>query len=569
MPSLATSNPASRSKRKISQEWLRRFALIPGYDPVATAAPTDWFDEDAANDAIAFFPDCLQHVEGAMADKPFALEEWQKAIIGCMFGWKRADGTRRYREVFIYIPRGNGKTPLSAGIALRMLFCDGEAGAQIYLVASESDQASISYKHASGMVEREPELLDRARVYKGAGHRSIALVDDSAASIRVVSSDAGGKHGFNPHCVIGDELHAWKDRELLDALQTAFAKKGRRQPMLVWITTADFDRPSACNDKYAYACSVRDNKGNPENVGYDPAFLPIIYEAKAEDNWTDEKIWEKANPNIDITVDREALRRFCRAAQEQPSQQAEFKRLHLNIRTSSNRVYIPLERWDRCAGAIDIESIRGRPCYGGMDISSKQDVTAVVLVFPPVDSEGPYIVLPYFWIPAESMRERERNDKVQYSVWLQAGHIFTCEGNMIDEQDIERFIVDELATKFAIQEIGFDKWNAQGLAARLESQGLTMADIPQTIGHLTAGTKALDDLTLQGRILHGANPVLRWMLGCTDIWGDKNQNQRPVKPERSTGKRIDGVVATIMALGRAIVNEPGTNPYDTRGVVYL
>lgn len=568
MPRGRTTTLLPDGPAKIDGKWLELFALIPGYDPVASASAGDWFDPTAAQRAIDFFPECLQHVEGAMAGQPFLLEPWEQAIVACIFGWKRQDGSRRYREAFIYVARGNGKTPFAAGIALEMLFCDNEYGAQIYLVASESEQASLSYRHASGMVEREPELNARARVFKGAAHRSIMLRNDPASTIRVVSSDAGGKHGFNPHCVIGDELHAWPHRDLLDALQTAFAKKGRRQPLLLWITTADYDRESPCNDKYAYACAVRDNGGDRAKPGYDPAFLPVIYEASVEDDWTDESAWEKANPNLDVTVDRTSLRRECERAQQQPAYEAEFKRLHLNIRTSSQRVYIPLERWDRCAGVVNLDSLRGKPCYGAFDISSRQDVTAFVLVFPPTDATGPFQIAPYFWIPEEGMRERERVDRVPYSVWVKQGLVFTCPGNIIDEDAIEKFIVDLRNQRFDIKEIAFDKWNAQWLATRLTNEGLTMVDIPQTIGHLTAGTKALDDLSMESRIAHGGNPVLRWMLSCTDVVGDKNQNLRPVKPDRKTGKRIDGVVATIMALSRALLNDVPVNPYDTRGLIW-
>lgn len=373
----------------------------------------------------------------------------------------------------------------------------------------------------------------------------------------------------------------WKKAELfiqkhgdsypLDALQTAFAKKGRLQPLLVWITTADYDRESPCNDKYAYACRVRDNGGDAAKPGHDSAFLPVIFEAKAEDDWTDEQVWEKANPNLDVTVDRASLRRECQRARDQPAYEAEFKRLHLNIRTSSQRVYIPLERWDRCDGIVDPVALRGHPCYGAFDISSRQDVTALVLVFPPErrESEDPYRILPYFWIPEEAMRERERIDRVPYSVWVKQGLMFTCPGSIIDEDMIEKHILALKANQFDIQQLAFDKWNAQWLGVRLERSGIEMVEVPQTIGHLTAGTKALDDLSVQGRIAHGGNPVLRWMLSCTDVVGDKNQNLRPVKPERKTGKRIDGVVATIMAVGRAIVHQEVRSVYETRGVRYI
>lgn len=526
--------------------------MIPGYDPEATAQPGDWFDEAAAKHAIDFIEQCCRHIEGSMAGELFILEPWQRAVIGCLFGWKRGD-VRRYREVLLYIPRGNGKTPILAAIALYMLFCDGERGAQIYFVASEREQAAIAYKHASGMVTQNEALEDLAQVFKGSAHRSIVRKDDPAASIRVVTSDAGSKHGYNPHLVVGDEVHAWEDFELMEALETAFAKKGRRQPLKLWATTADYDRPSVCNEKYDYAVTVRDNDGDPMKPGYDSRFLPVIFEATVDDDWTKPETWEKANPNIDVTVDRESLASFVRLAIEQPRKQAEFKRLHLNIRTTSQHVYIPLERWDLCDRETPDDWLIDRPCFGGLDVSSKQDITAFVLVFPPYGDDPCYVVRPWFWIPDANMVDREHRDNVPYRAWVEAGLVRVTDGDIIDEAAIKAHILD-CRSRYFIQEVAYDKWNAQGMGTDLHAQGVNMLDHPQTMTQLTAGTKGLDDLVAQRLIAHGGNPVMRWMLGCTETKSDYNQNIRPVKPDKASGKRIDGVVATVMAVGRALAN---------------
>lgn len=523
--------------------------IIAGFDPDIMAFPGDTFDPSAANRAIEFIQECCHHVEGSAAGKLFILEKWQAAIVGCLFGWMRADGTRRFRKLFLYVPRGNGKTPLAAAIALYMLFADSEPGAQIYLIASRAEQASVAYRHARGMVENEPILNESAQIFKGQGHRAIILKSDPMAFIRVFPSDAAGIHGQMPHAVFGDELHAWPGTEARDVIKTAFAKSGRRQPLEAYLTTADYDRPSACNEEYAAACAVRDNGGNPNRPGYDNELLPVIYEATEEDDWTIESTWEKANPNIDVTVRRSSLSAYVRRAIEQPSLQSSFKRLHLNIRTTSQGIFIPLERWDQCQADGIVESLTHCPCYAGLDVSSKQDVTACVLVFPPHGERKKYVVIPYFWIPAANMRERENMDNVPYSSWVQSGYVFATPGNMIDEDSIESFIVNELRNKFIIKQLGFDSWNAMGLGERLRRHGIDAVEVPQTITRLTAGTKGLDDNVASGHLLHDGNPAMRWMLSCTETIGDKNQNVRPVKPDRKTGKRIDGVVAAVMALG--------------------
>lgn len=550
---------------KISSRWLKLFKLIPGYSPVATAAPGEWFDEAAADKACQFFPDCLKHIEGELAGEPFTLEPWQQAVTGCLFGWKRKDATRRYRQLFLLVGRGNGKTPWAAGIVIYIQACEDERGQQNYIVASDADQAAKTFRHATGFVSENPDLDNLLRVYKATGMRAIVTREEEASTTRVVSSDAAGKHGQVPHVLVGDEVHAWKDQALMAALETGFAKKGRRQPLRIWITTADTDRPSPCNLKHDEARMVRDNGGDPEKPGFDSSFLPVLYENPPEADWTDERTWERANPNMDVTVDREALRRDCQKAIEQPPLQAEFKRLHCNIRTSSQTVYIPLEVWDRNAGPADVP--HGTKGYGGLDMSSKIDLTALALLFAPVYPGDVYRLKMHYWLPRNGLRERCLRDKVPYDAWAEAGYITLIDGNVIDESVIERHIVETHEKRHPFVELGYDKWNAQGLGIRLLNIGVPTIDVPQTIGHLTCGTKGLLTLATDNKLAHGGDPVLRWMMSCTDTVGDKNQNLRPVKPDRATGKRIDGVVAAIIAAGRALVKADGTSVYESRGVL--
>lgn len=519
--------------------------LIPGYDPFETAKES-WLDEDAAQQAIDFFHECLRHVEGAVAGQTFLLEPWQQAIIGNIFGWKRHDSSgrvvRRYREVFLYVPRKNGKTPLAAGICNYMLFCDGEPGAQIYSAAAEKEQATLLYRHAKGMIEQEPELAGRARIYRA--HKSIVLNDDEASVYRVLSADADTKHGGNPHLVLIDELHAQPNRELVDVLETSMSSQNRSQPLLVHITTADFDRPSICNEKHDYASKVRDD------VIVDEAFLPIIYEATADDDWTDPETWRKVNPNFGVSVSEDYLIRKCEKAKNEPTFENTFKRLHLNIRTKNEVRWIKPEAWSACGGPVDESALAGRKCYGAMDLSTKIDLSAFVLLFPPDDNDPLWRVLPRFWIPADNARERERRDRVPYETWVRQGFIQATPGNVIDYDFIKQQIKED-AVRFQVEEIAYDPWNATQIALQLQDDGATMVEFGQGFRSMSEPTKELEKLIAGKELAHGGHPVLKWMADNAAAEQDAAGNVKPSK--RKSKDRIDGIVALVMSLGRALI----------------
>ena len=361
------------------RNWDKILRLIPGYDPFATAEGAV-FCPEAADMAVDFFAECLKHIEGKLAGSAFLLEEWQQGIVGNLFGWKRKDGTRRFREAFIFVPRKNGKTPLAAGIANLCFFCDDEPGAQGVCAAAEKEQAALTYRHAKGMIEQEPELSSRVRVFRAL--KSIAMVDDEASTFKVISADADTKHGGNYSFAIIDELHAQPNRELVDVIQTSFASANRRQPLLIHITTSDFDRPSICNEKHDYASKVRDG------IIKDAAFLPVIYEAKTTDDWRSPATWAKANPNLGVSVSLDYLQRECQRAQDTPTYESTFKRLHLNIRTEQDVRWLQMEAWDACGATFDAAELDGQPCFGGLDLSSTSDITAFVLYFP--ESRGEF-----------------------------------------------------------------------------------------------------------------------------------------------------------------------------------
>lgn len=545
----------------VSQTWAKRLALIPRYDSVATAAPGQYFDSKAADRAVAFIRECCQHIEGRFAGQPFILEPWQQGIVGCLFGWKQPDGARRYREAFILVGRGNGKTPLAAAILCYLLFADGERGAQIYSAAGEREQASLIYRYVRGMVEAEPQLYQRAQIFRGAGQRAIMLRDDPASGYKVLSSDGETKHGFVPHGVISDELHVWGPlgKPLMEAIETAFAKRARRQPLHLMITTADFKRDSVCNDKHDYARLVRDGAID------DPSFLPVLYELDDGDDWQDESVWPKANPNLGITVDLDALRREFRKAKEQPSHENSFKRLHLNIRTESDSRWLSMDRWHACP-PLDVDALKGRRCWGGLDLASTRDITALVLAFRLDD--GTVALLPRFWVPRDVATDTSRNrDRQHYQGWIDRGYIIATPTSGRTDYDYIRADINALRKTYRIQEIAYDPWNAEQVAGQLDQDGFAMVKVAQKMAQLTAGTKELEALVTASQLRHGANPVLDWMAGNVSVESDSAGNIKPAR-DKSTGK-IDGIVAAVMAIGRLIVAVKTNTIYAERGLVRL
>ena len=529
--------------------------LIPGYDPIETAEDC-WFDEESAQLALDFFPSILTHVKGKLAGKPLVLEPWEQAIIANAFGWKRPDGTRRYREVFVYVPRKNGKTCLAAGIILLVMFTDGEAGAEIYSAAADRDQATLVFAQAQGMVLNEPELEGRCQIYKGA--KSIVFEN---SSYKAISAEANTKHGYNTHLAVIDELHAQPNRDLVDVLETSTAS--RTQPMIVHITTADFNRESICNEKLGYAEKVRDNGGDPLKEGHDSSFLPVIYGASIEDDWQSPEVWAKANPNLGVSFQVDYLERMCKKAIEQPSFENTFKRLHLNIKTEQEVRWLQMERWDLCDAPVDKEKLKGRACWAGLDLSSTSDLTSFSLVFRPNedDDDGIYRVLLWTWVPGDSMEKRFRKDKVSYPTWERQGFIEKTDGNVVDYGRI-RTKINEISKDYSIQEIAFDPWNATHLAGELGDQdGFNMVEFRQGLISMNEPTKALERLVLDRKLAHGGNPVLRWAASNVTVKIDEAGNIKPDK-KKSTEK-IDPIVATIMGLGRAMAGETsGGSAYD-------
>jgi len=527
---------------------------IPGYDARRDASGFV-FDHEAAALAILWFSDCCVHVKGALAGKPIELEPWQQAIVANLFGWKDKRGLRRYREAFIYVPRKNGKSILAAGIGNKILFTDAEPGAEIYTAACEEDQAMIPFSMARRMVLKIPELAAIAQCYR----QSITIESDGSF-FQPINGEPDSKHGLNAHCAIIDEIHAHPDSSIIDVLRTSMGS--RRQPLTVYITTADYEREgSVCNRLHDYATRVRDGDL------LDARFLPVIYEAAKGDDWKSEDTWKRANPNYGISVSPEYLRAACQRAVDDPAEENIFKRLHLNIRTEQDVRAIQMDSWRACPETrIDDDELRRFPAFGGLDLSSMDDITAWVIAFRLPDNAGVYL-RSHFWVPAESAEARERKDKVPYCTWARAGLLEMTEGNAIHYRAIRKRVVEDVE-RFDIREVAFDPWNMEQLGQELEEEdGISLVKFRQTFANFNAPTKELLRLVKAKEIHHEHHEVLTWMASNLVLSLDDSGNYRPNK--KKCAEKIDGIVAAIMAIARASRSSDGQSIYEERGFLEL
>lgn len=444
---------------------------------------------------------------------------------------------------------------LAAAIALYLLYADNEPSAEVYGAACDRNQASIVFDVARQMVEMSPALLRRSKI-RSAGKRIINY--RNAGFYQVLSAETGTKHGLNVSGLVFDEIHAQPNRKLYDVL-TKGSGDAREQPLFFIITTAGNDKNSICYELHTKALDLMQGRKK------DYTFYPVVYGLEADEDWTDEANWYKANPSLGHTIKIERVREAYQNAIENPAEENVFKQLRLNIWTSASIRWIPEQVYDKGNLPIDLDSLRGRMCYGGLDLSSTSDITALVLAFPPRNDDEKYILLPFFWLPEDTLELRCRRDHVLYDVWQKQGFIQTTEGNVIHYGFIEKFI-ERLGETYNIREIAYDRWNATQMVQNLEDMSFTMVPFGQGFKDMSPPSKELFKLLMEGNILHGGNPVLKWMAGNVVMRQDPAGNIKPDK-EKSVEK-IDGIVATIMALDRCIRNGTGSSSvYDERGVI--
>ena len=530
---------------------------LDSYTPTKFMAADSTYNKDLADYAVNFI-ECLCHTKGTWAGKPFELIDWQERIIRDIFGTIKPNGYRQFTTAYVEIPKKMGKSELAAAVALLLTCGDGEERAEVYGCAADRQQATIVFDVAADMVRMCPALNRRVKIL--ASQKRIVYTPTNSF-YQVLSAEAYSKHGFNIHGVVFDELHTQPNRKLFDVM-TKGSGDARMQPLYFLITTAGTDTNSICYETHQKAKDILEGRK------IDPTFYPVIYGADEEDDWTDPEVWKKANPSLGITVGIDKVQAACESAQQNPAEENAFRQLRLNQWVKQAVRWMPMDKWDACAFKVTEESLRGRVCYGGLDLSSTTDITAFVLVFPPLDEDDKYVVLPYFWIPEDTLELRVRRDHVPYDVWERQGFLQTTEGNVVHYGYIEKFI-EQLGEKYNIREIAFDRWGAVQMVQNLEGMGFTVVPFGQGFKDMSPPTKELMKLTLEQKIAHGGHPVLRWMMDNIFICTDPAGNIKADK-EKSTEK-IDGAVATIMGLDRAIRcgNSNSASVYDERGILFI
>ena len=527
------------------------------YKPTRFMAKTSHYDKDAADYAVMFI-ESLCHTKGTWAGKPFELIDWQEQIIRDLFGVLKPNGYRQFNTAYIEIPKKQGKSELAAAVALLLLCGDGEERAEVYGCAADRNQAKIVFDVAVDMVRFCPALSKRVKILES--QKKITYLPTNS-SYQVLSADVANKHGFNTHGVIFDELHTQPNRKLFDVMLQG-SGDARMQPLYFLITTAGNDTNSICYEVHQKAIDIAEGRK------VDPTFYSVIYGAAEDEDWTDPEVWKKANPSLGITVGIDKVQAACESAQQNPGEENAFRQLRLNQWVKQSVRWMPMDKWDACAFPVSEDDLEGRICYGGLDLSSTTDITAFVLVFPPLDEEDKYYILPYFWIPEETLDLRVRRDHVPYDLWERQGTLMTTEGNVVHYGYIEKFI-EQLGERFNIREIAFDRWGAVQMVQNLEGMGFTVVPFGQGFKDMSPPTKELMKLVLEEKIAHGGHPVLRWMMDNIFIRTDPAGNIKADK-EKSTEK-IDGAIATIMGLDRAIRcgNDIGASVYDSRGLLFI
>lgn len=557
------------SGRQVACKWVRLACERHQRDLETGHERGLYFDEMAAKTAIAFFS-VLCHWKGEWAGRPVMLEPWQQFVTWCLFGWKREDGLRRFRTCYLEVARKNGKTTWAAGLGLYLMVADNEPGAEIYTAATKRDQARISHTDAKEMVRRSPALRRMIRTYKDNLHS-----EQTGSKFEPLGRDADSVDGLNVHGVIADELHAWPTGELWGVLETATG--ARRQPLIVATTTAGFNQSSYCMEQRRYVEAILDG------IIEDDTYFGIIYTIDDEDMeidekmpadeqrwWEDESLWIKSNPNLGISKKAEQMRQKAQRASQIASNWTHFITKELNVWTQSSIKWVNVSHWQACGRRTITEAeLYGRRCYAGLDLSSNTDTTALVYLFPPIETDEPWWVIPRFFIPYDNMIERVRRDRVPYDVWVDQGYIIATPGNVVDYGFILKTL-EEDGQLFDVAEIAVDRWGATDIQVKLMEFGGDdwLVLFGQGFASMSGPMKKTEQLILGHQLGHNNNPVLTWQAYNLVARTDSSENIKPDKDKSI--ERIDGMVALIMANGRAMLQGgQQKSVYEERGILTL
>ena len=516
------------------------------------------YDEERAL-KVRRFVENLTYGSNEWVGQPFELMDWQwEKIIKPLYGTVDADGFRKYRYCYLEIPKKNGKTELAAALALYHLCADGEGRPVVFSIAGDVKQASLVFEPSAIMV-RQNSVLNRCCMVRDSYKR--ISNKRNYGSYEVLSAEHHTKHGLSPSAVFFDELHAQPNDELWRVM-TSGTDFARRQQLIFVMTTAGVWNTESIWWKIRTK-AIQIERGIVDQ----PDFLPVLYIADPEkDQEDDRELWRRVNPSLGRIFTMDKIERDYAAARQDPVELQDFRRFRLNIPIKSLARWMPMEAWDMCDAGMDPADLVGKTCYGGLDLSTKIDLTAFVLVFPPQDGLDRYVVVPRFYCPEDTVMERSRTDKVHYDIWVEQGHITATPGNVVDEEFVYLDVV-AAAAHYDLVEVGFDPWGARGLATRLyNDENIQMIEMRQGSKTLSEPAKDMLVKTKQGKIAHGGHPVLRWCADNLVMVTDANENVRPAKDKAVD--RIDGGVALINAWGRMMFGDAGS-PYDERGVLVV
>jgi phage terminase large subunit-like protein len=524
------------------------------------------YDDEAAAYVVEFFERFLCLAEGQNAGQPFIPEPSQQFILASLFGWKGSDGFRRFRTAYNEMGKGNGKSPLAAGVGLFGLAADGEAAAEIYSAAVTKEQAKILFRDAENMRSFSPMLRQLI-----AAHVNNLSIARNGSFFRPISSEKRGLDGKRPHVVLIDELHEHPSPVVVDKMRAG--TKGRRQALIFEITNSGYDRETVCYYHHEYSQKVLE--GILENDGWF-AFVCHLDACEACaanghlqpnadcakcDSWLDEDVWIKPNPNLGVSIQKKYLQEQVMEAVAMPAKENIVRRLNFCMWTQSDVRAIGAKAWADCAGVeapcdpVDVyqiwqKELKGKTCYAGLDLSSTLDISADVLLFPKQAGVAIPRILPFFFVPQSTIQERSNKDRVPYDVWVRQGFIFATPGDVID-YDFIRAKHKQLARDYRIVETAYDPWNAQQLVNQLQSDGIAMVEHQQGFRSMSDPTKQLLKMVKAAELAHGHNPVMTFMADNLVVTSDPAGNLKPVKPENSKSpKRIDGMVGLIESIGR-------------------
>lgn len=495
-----------------------------------------WFDHEKVNHVVTWIETYCTHPIGDLAGQPLVLPEWFKRdVITPLFGWKRANGTRRYTRVYCEVPRGNAKSTLSTAVSLYCLCADGQKTPRVFCAAGSKDQASLVFDPAKIMVKQHPDLMSELKIYQNS-----IMLEANGGVMKVVSADGDLQQGLNGTMVSFDELHVQPNSRLYDAFNNMFVK--RQEPLMLMLTTAGV-LGSFAAEVHDYAVQVRDG------VLKDDRFLPVIYAGDLEADDFDEKQWIKANPGWDY-LNQAEFRANAEKAKQSAVERVAFRRFHLNKWSGADVTWMPDDVWMKGADEpVTLEKVKGRKCYVGLDLSSNRDTTAAVFVFPPTYEGEAWQVLPRVYIPQLTLFDRADRETVQYLEWADAGDIVVTPGATQDYEYIRKDI-ETIGQQVQIQCIGFDSWNANETVQQLEKAGLPTMAYQQSFRWMSAPMQKLESLIQAGELNHGGHPVLRWQ--ASNLQAENKGDF--IRPTKSSSKgRIDGVVALIVAIGTYLV----------------